>query len=311
MPRPRRPVSRNNGKVRAPTIACVGGAHIDRRGILYGPLVLGTSNPGAVLTDFGGVARNVAMNLACLGCRVLLCSRVGNDEPGRQVLSQPLDTSLVTVSDRRPTASYTAILETSGELVLGLADMAVYEELTPSVLMPALPRLREAAVWFIDANLPSHTIEWLLGAAGDIPTAVDAVSVAKSQRLSRLLSGIRYLFCNLAQAGALSGAPLSDPAAASECLRQAGSVSGIVSAGPDGISVYEATASKTMPAFPAKPRDVTGAGDALVSGTLYGLSQHLDLFAAARLGQAAAAITVECESSTAPHLSPEALYGRS
>jgi pseudouridine kinase len=105
------------------------------------------------------VARNVAINLASLGCRVLLCSRVGDDEAGRQVRSQPVDTSLISISERRPTASYTAVLEPDGELVLGLADMDVYEELTPSVLLPALPTLREASLWFLDANLPAATIE--------------------------------------------------------------------------------------------------------------------------------------------------------
>ncbi|HEY3834984.1 MAG TPA: carbohydrate kinase family protein [Bryobacteraceae bacterium] len=294
----------------APTIACIGGAHLDRRGILHAPVVLGTSNPGTVFADFGGVARNVAMNLEHLECRVLLCSRVGNDEPGRQVLSQPIDTTLVSVSDRRPTATYTAVLEPGGELVLGLADMDVYEEITRAVLMPVLPCLRNAALWFIDANLPAETIEWLLGAAGEIPIAVDAVSVAKSRRLSALIPAIRYLFCNLAQASALLGTPVSEPTEASECLRRAGSGSGVVSAGADGIAIYDATAIKTMSAFPAKLRDVTGAGDALVAGTLYGVAMHLDLFAAARLGLAAAAITVESENSTSPHLSPEALYAR-
>jgi pseudouridine kinase len=74
--------------------------------------------------------------------------------------------------------------------------------------------------------------------------------------------------------------------------------------------VYEGTALQTMAAFPASPRDVTGAGDALVAGVLFGLTQELDLFAAARLGLAAAAITVESERSTAPELSREAVYAR-
>jgi len=306
----RRPASRDNGKVSVPTIACIGAAHLDRRGILHGPVVLGTSNPATVFTDFGGVARNVAMNLERLECRVLLCSRVGDDESGRQVRSQSIDTSLITVSDRRPTASYTAILEPGGELVIGLADMDVYEELVPAILMPALPSLQQAALWFIDANLPHDTIGWLLGAAGDIPTAVDAVSVAKSQRLSALISAIPYLFCNLAQASALLGTAFRDPATASERLREAGSRSGIVSAGVGGIAVYDETAIKTMPALRAEPRDVTGAGDALIAGTLYGLTRHLDLVAAGRLGLAAAAITVESKDSTSPHLSPEVLNAR-
>ncbi len=105
----------------------------------------GTSNPGTVVTGLGGVARNVARNLAHLGCGVLLCSRVGDDDAGRRVLAQPLDTSLITVSAVCPTASYTAVLKRCGELVIGLADMDVYDELMPAVLAPALPRLREAA----------------------------------------------------------------------------------------------------------------------------------------------------------------------
>jgi pseudouridine kinase len=277
--------------------------------MLREPLVLGTSNPGAVYTDFGGVARNVAQNLARLGCPVLLCSRVGNDEAGRLVLSQPLDTSLVTISAACPTASYTAILETTGELVIGLADMDVYDEVTPDVLAPALSRLREASLWFIDTNLPGDTIAWLLASA-EVPVAVDAISVAKSRRLLPLLPRIHDLFCNLAQAGALAGTVFSSLVEAAHALVSLGAASGIVSAGPRGIVVYDRASVSLMPALPATPRDVTGAGDALVSGTLYGLSQHLDLCAAARLGLAAAAIAVESASSAAPCLTPEALHAR-
>jgi len=293
------------------TIACIGGAHVDRRGILRAPVVLGTSNPGAVHADLGGVARNVARNLASLGCRVLLCSRVGNDEAGRQVRSQPLDTSLITVSGTRPTASYTAILESGGELVMGLADMDIYDEMTPAALAPALPRLRETGLWFLDANLPGDTIDWLLAAAGRNPVAVDAISVAKSRRLVPLLPRIRYCFCNLAQAGAMAGAAFTDPREAAQSMRQLGADCGIVSAGARGIAVYDSAAISAMPALAAAPRDVTGAGDALVAGTLYGFSQRLDLRSAARLGLAAAAITVESASSAAPHLTAEALHARS
>ncbi|HXA51089.1 MAG TPA: PfkB family carbohydrate kinase, partial [Candidatus Acidoferrum sp.] len=107
-------------------IACIGGAHIDRHGMLKQPLVPATSNPGNVTCDFGGVARNVAENLARLGREVTMVSLVGDDESGRAVVSQlaslGVDTSAIAVSPR-PTASYTAILQPGGELVLGLADM--------------------------------------------------------------------------------------------------------------------------------------------------------------------------------------------
>jgi pseudouridine kinase len=296
--------------VPSPLIACIGGAHVDHRVLLPAPAILGTSNPGAVYTDLGGVSRNVAQNLAQLGCQVRLCSRVGNDEAGRRVLAQPLDTSLISVSDTRPTASYTAILEPTGELVIGVADMAIYEELTPAVLTPVLPRLRDAGLWFLDANLPAETIAWLIGEAGATPVAADAISVAKSRRLLPVLSQVRYCFCNLAQAGALSGETFLDAGTAARAVRDLGATSGVVSAGSKGIAVYGPTGITPMRALPATPRDVTGAGDALVGGTLYGLCHDLELASAVRLGLAAAAITVESANSVAPHITPEALHAR-
>ena len=289
---------------------CFGGAHCDRRGILHQPSILGTSNPGAVSIDLGGVARNVAENLVSLGCRVALCSRVGRDEVGSKILSRPLDTSLVSVSDRFPTASYTAILEPTGELVIGLADMSVYDEVTPSVLAPHLNILQSAVCWFLDTNFPSETIAWLLLRAGQIPVAVDSVSVAKAPRIRLLLPQIDYLFCNLAQASSLAARPFSDPDRAVEELRGLGSRSGVVSAGANGIAVYTPQILAVVPALPAKPRDVTGAGDALVAGTLYGLLQQMDLLAAAKLGLAAAAIAVESAQSASADLTPSALLAR-
>ena len=142
------------------SIACIGGAHIDRHGVLAGPLVLGTSNPGRVSSDFGGVARNVAENLARLGVPTSILSRVGDDESGRGVLAHlgqlGIDTSQVTISAASPTASYTAVLQSDGELVLGLADMQIYDEITPALIEPVLPRLRAYDFWFADANLPGE-----------------------------------------------------------------------------------------------------------------------------------------------------------
>ncbi len=291
------------------TIACIGGAHIDRHGMLRAPMVLGTSNPGAIRTSLGGVARNVAQNLTALGCSVLLCSRAGADEAGREVLAQPLDTSLITISQTRPTATYTAVLEPDGELVIGLADMDVYEEITPEVLAPALRLLVQADLWFVDANLPEATIDWLVENAR-VPVAADAISVAKSRRLVPVLPRLSYLFCNLAQAGALARESFSGSQEAAEAMMAMGTRAGIVSAGAKGIAVYHGEEVSSLPALAATPRDVTGAGDALVAGTLFGLLQNLDLCAAARLGLAAAAIAVESDGSTATALTREALYAR-
>ena len=49
----------------------------------------------------------------------------------------------------------------------------------------------------------------------------------------------------------------------------------MVTAGAAGVAVYEGSEVQTMAAYPATPRDVTGAGDALVAGVLFGLTEGL------------------------------------
>ena len=165
-------------------IATIGAANVDRRGILLGPTVLGTSNPGDVYLDFGGVARNVAENLARLGCAVTMVSRVGDDEDGRRIIAQlesaGIESTLVSRSPTRRTASYTAIMESNGELVIGLDDMDICEEIEASILQAALPRLQVERHWFIDTNVPGAAIGCLLSVAGRPQCLRDAVSVFRA-----------------------------------------------------------------------------------------------------------------------------------
>ena len=293
-------------------IACIGGAHIDRHGLLGGPLILGTSNPGAVTSDYGGVARNVAENLSRLGREVLMVSRVGDDETGRAVVSHldslGIDTSPVTISPR-PTASYTAILEPNGELVLGLADMAIYDELTPDLIEPALPRLLECELWFIDANLPAATIEWIARVSAHLALAADAVSVVKSRKLAGILDTVSPLFLNIAQAASLLGVDAFPNAeAAARAMSQRG-LAGVVTAGAEGVAAWLKNEVRVIPARPAAVRNVTGAGDALIAGALFGITGGVPgFFRAVQLGMTAAAITVESGSTTAPHLTADLLY---
>ncbi len=211
----------------------------------------------------------------------------------------------------RPTASYTAILENNGELVVGLADMAIYDEIDAAMLEPSLARLREHRHWFIDTNVPGPAIEWLLAAAGAIPVYIDAVSVFRSRRLRPLLPRIPLLFANIAQAAEISGVErLRDTAEAAAALRGMGARAGVVTAGAREITVWNGDNLCILPVLAAKPRDVTGAGDALIAGTVFGLMRGCALAEAARFGLAAAAITVEASTATVADLTPAMLEQR-
>ncbi|HLA42707.1 MAG TPA: PfkB family carbohydrate kinase, partial [Aggregatilineales bacterium] len=58
-------------------VLVIGAAAVDIKGMPFESLVSAASNPGIVRYSYGGVARNIAENLARLEVNVILLSAVG------------------------------------------------------------------------------------------------------------------------------------------------------------------------------------------------------------------------------------------
>ncbi|MEO1226649.1 MAG: carbohydrate kinase family protein [Pseudomonadota bacterium] len=287
-------------------IACIGAAHIDRTAHALQDVKLGTSNPVRVDASFGGVARNVAENLARLHCDVALVSRIGRDDAGDQLLadleSLGIDVSGVCRSELEQTATYTALIDLSGELSVGMADMSIYDEVAPELFGAQLaPDLLSRPIWFLDTNLPAAGLDHLLEnkPAGCL-SAIDAVSVTKSQRLNGLLDRVDLLFANRDEAVALCGLPATAQIETSELanrLRAEGAGAVIVSMGDAGVFVASDSVYNHFDPLPSEVCDVTGAGDGMVSGILYGIAAGRRMDEAVRLGIACASLAIESDRS--------------
>jgi pseudouridine kinase len=299
-------------------IACIGGIVLDRKARVEGGARPGTSNPVSVTTSTGGVAANIARNLARLGCRVSLFSILGADDSGataiRELENSGVNASAILRSRTHPTASYTAVLEPNGELFIGLADMDIFEELDPAWSDRIAPGLAQCPVWIVDTNLPAKTIERLLMThKGNATVLADPISIIKSERIRSSLAAVDVLFPNRKEAAVLSGFDVHTPrdvAEAASEIRKRGVGTVVVTLGGDGIYLDAGRGGKFLPVIPAKRvLDVTGAGDALVAGYAYGMlaggNREPALF-----GLAAASLTVETEKSIAEDLQPERLLER-
>jgi pseudouridine kinase len=292
-------------------VLCIGGAHLDRRARLLAAPVPGSSNPVAVTTSWGGVARNVAEGLARLGVPAALLSRLGPDAEADRLLAAlaaaGVELAAVARSPDAVTASYTAVLDPAGELVIGLADMAIYDGMAAGFFAERRDLLGRHGCWLADANLPAAGLARLLAmkpAGGFV--AANTVSVAKAPRLAGLLDAVDVLFCNRAEAAALSGAGPA-PDAAAGALRAAGAGAVVVTLGAEGALLATAAGTTCLPSPTATAHDVTGAGDALIAATLQGWRAGLPPAEALRRGLAAAALTVACDQAVRPDLSPALL----
>ncbi|HBI68425.1 MAG TPA: pseudouridine-5-phosphate glycosidase, partial [Massilia sp.] len=161
-----------------------------------GTLAMGTSNPASGVESFGGVARNIAENLARMGAAVSLITAVGNDSSGRALLAHAdsvgIDTRGAFKLDDAGSGTYTAVLDGDGQMVVALADMALYDRITPAFLDTRQQQRTGASLIVADLNLTHDAIATLqLGAARDgVSLILVAVSEPKMNRLPASLAGV-------------------------------------------------------------------------------------------------------------------------
>jgi sugar/nucleoside kinase (ribokinase family) len=290
---------------RGAAIFAAGGAHIDRRGRMAGAYVPAASNPGTMCEDVGGAAFNALRTAVRRGAAGALLSLRGGDGAGETVaraIAQAGIEDLGAVFLDRGTPSYTALLDSTGELVVGFADMGLYDLAFPRQVRRA--KVREAvaaadAVLF-DANLPTEASARLMELAAEKPVFAIATSPAKAVRLRPLAGRLALVFMNRREAAVLAGwdgtdrdcdAPAAELAAA---LRGAGLKAGVATAGSGAALGFDAEGTFTIESpAPRHVADVTGAGDALAGATIAAMLCGRGLREALREGMAAALLAVE------------------
>lgn len=298
-------------------IVCLGAANLDRKLRSNATLKMGTSNPARQDESFGGVARNIAENLARLATPVSLITVIGDDSSGKALLAHAEAAGIDTRGTLRLqgicTGTYTAVLDDHGEMMLALADMALYDALTPEFLATRQPQRMVGALTVADMNLPHDTLRNLLeDAARDaIPLVIVAVSQPKMARLPQDLTGLRLLILNQGELETRIGKPLKTEAellAACRTIQAQGAQDVIVTRGGTGVIYTTPTGIEHLEAPDAHIVDVTGAGDAFSAAVCWSLFHGSeDLSLACRRGLRLSAMTLECEETVCPYLSADIL----
>lgn len=311
-----------------PPVVVVGGANLDIKARSSAAAIAHTSNPGRTTTTPGGVARNIAENLARLGTPTQLIAAIGRDPYGERLLADTRAAGVLLDHVHRgehPTGSYTAVLDADGELLLAVADMSATDDLRPEHLKSARELIAHAALLVLDGNLPAPTSAHLLdlARAADVRVILDPVSVPKAARLAPLLSPERPIFAltpNRDELRALTGVETDGEDAAlpgaAAALHERGVRHVWVRLGAGGSLLSTRAPGRDTPelhrlaADPAEVQDVTGAGDAMLAAFACALMAGHSPADAARHGHAAAALTLESTHTVRPDLTERLLEDR-
>ncbi len=303
-------------------VLVVGAAGVDIVGSLRAELQPGTSNPSNIRSSFGGVARNVAENLARLGQPVVFFSAVGQDQVGDSLLKDisdsGVDAQAVLRTKEYPTGSYLAVLTPHAERKFALDDMRVISQISPAYLHKHADYFQQASMVFLDANLSRETLRTAMSLArkAKVPICADPVSEGLAEKLLPYLSRISLVTPNCAEASILSGVSISathrrqQALEAAKALVSRGVQIAIVSMAQFGVCYASSETSGHVPAIRTEMVDPTGVGDAMTATVIFALLNHIPLDDAVRLGVSAAALTMRHGGTVLSDLTLEKLYDK-
>ena len=313
-------------------VVVIGGANIDLRGRPAGEVLEShTSNPGKINVGSGGVGRNIAHNLALLNVPVTLLSAVGDDGEGIRILEETgkagVKMEQMIISGEHPTGIYLAILDKKGEMEVAVSDMKILEEITVEYLRSKAYLIKESKIVVVDTNIPEESIEYVTDLCNkvNVPLLIEPVSVEKARKLRKVLEesgkgrrsgrwAIDYITPSRDELESILGAGTEigdeqdiniDLMKTAEELKYRGVRNVIVTLGKRGIYVScggtdegrKEDCNKFMAPYRGEVVDVTGAGDALVAGLVYGIYKGYSMEVAARFGLGAAALTISTKEA--------------
>jgi pseudouridine kinase len=296
----------------------IGATGLDVKGQVSGPLDMGASRHGTIRRTSGGLARNIAENLARMGVEVALISAVGEDWTGHHLLEEAraagIDVEHVLTSPEVRTGTYLALFDADRQLIAALDDMAAMELVTPRYLFDRRALFRDTELVVIDANLspPAMEMAFRLADKYDHPVCVDPTSVSLAKRLRPYLSRCHLLTPNLREGNALLGDDpvTNEPMDLARRLTREGVDIAVITLAEQGLCYATADESGNLPAIRVSVVDRTGVGDALTAGVIFGLLEEVPASEAVRLGLSAAALTIQCRETVCPYMSLENLYAQ-
>ena len=258
-----------------PVFHICGGCHLDRHLYLQGEAVPGRTNPVSQRIGIGGVAANIARHLAARGGQAHFTGVQPADEIsalGTRLRAAGVDPNLIPLEGEVP--GYTAIVAADGELVVGAASMALYDEVTPDMVLEGIIGYGPLV---IDANFPESVLQAICQAQPQTrPVFAAATSVAKVGRLAGCLARLDALVLNRSEAAVLAGeAPVAGTACALAARLRPG---GVVLVSDGGNQAALARGDDCVTASPP-PLDLVranGAGDAMAAALFWGLAAAPD-----------------------------------
>lgn len=294
----------------------VGVVFLDIKGFPFFKYDAVGTNLGNVLMTHGGVARNVAENMANLGAEVEFVTMLDDDSLGREARLRLRGagvklTHAVSTPDKGM-GMWLAVFNEKGDLagsVSHMPDASPIERLFNEKGEEIIRSCRGVA---LEIDLSEKVSERVFELAERFDKPVYAIVANMSVILRRpdFMARTACVILNEIEAGRLFGREIRalSPEETLEAVSEAASAMGIrsivVTMGARGAVYLDAENGLrgVCPAVPCRVVDTTGAGDAFFSAVVESLARGMRLDDAVTCGARLASMTVSTSESTCPHV---------
>lgn len=257
-------------------VLVIGASILDIAGYPIAQLRSNDSNPGHIYLTAGGVARNIAENLALLQVDTHLLSAIGNDVWG-QILQERCQQAHINIEHsvyppNAASALYLAINNDQRDLAVAIVNTTIIDHICPTYLHNKASIINHFPLLVVDTNLREDTLHYLCTNFAHIPIYLDVVSTTKAQKVKDFVGKFHTLKANKAEATAMSGIEghtLKALLQMRDYFMNKGTQQVFITLGKDG-SFYANTSTYGLVA----PTSITvtntsGAGDAYMAGLVY------------------------------------------
>lgn len=274
-------------------ILVVGGSNIDYIGKSFAPLREYDSNPGTVEISFGGVARNIVENLANLGVELTFITAIGNDPLGVKMENQLKEIGVKVIKPDCSsfiTASYLAIHDEKGEMEIAICDSTVTKLIDKEFLENYKSLIKESDYVVIDTNLSVETLGYLLTNYPNQKFICDTISTSKASKIKNYLDKIYLLKANEYEYDIIKNQPQMPKHL-------------VVTRGSKNLYYYHDLIKEEIKVEKVENIiNATGAGDAFLAATIYGVINDYSFLQAFSLGLKASKLTLESEEAVSKNI---------
>lgn len=289
-------------------VSIIGGANVDLSATLVDAFIAADSNPGHIEIGYGGVARNIAHNLALLGAKTNLLTVFGGDLFGGLLhdycIQQGIDVHLSDRLSSLRSGIYLCINNHSGEMIAAVADTEVIRAITPEWLEQRSGEINRSDFIVADTNITEDAIRWLMENS-TTPLFIDGVSSTKAHRVVNALRKCKLPYLHTLKLNLKEALAVTEKATYSEAAQQLlnwGVEHVYITLGAEGVYCRNVAEEWQFPSLPGEIVNTTGAGDAFLAGVVYAHAKGIDFPQTAQYGLMAARATLMSAKAVNPDI---------